>query len=411
MEKQKEYDWKDSNMALFGSDLEKNIKKAAAEGEEQWKGAGSEVGLKVWRIEQFKVVEWPRRRHGEFHEGDTYIVLNTYKPEPDPETGEAPDKLAWDIHFWIGTHSTQDEYGTAAYKTVELDHLLDDAAIQHREVMGHESELFLSYFVRGIKLLEGGTASGFRHVEEEVVETRLFQVKGVKGNLVLRQTKLSRSKMNSGDVFILDTGDVCYQWNGKEANVHEKRQAAEFCMALKSDRSGRCEVMTMDEGASDGKPDDEADPFWKHLPGKRKMLGITIGSIEVRGADDKKAGDDADVQARRLALYRIHEGVGLHAGKVRFTKCSVGAGDKVPKNLLNTGDVMLLDTGFHLFVWVGSGASTEEKQAGFPYAHRYIQDQKRPPVMPVTRLMEGRENAKFLEFVGPAVAQGCCTIC
>ena len=44
----------------------------------------------------------------------------------------------------------QDEYGTAAYKTVELDTYLDDKPIQHREVEGHESELFLSYFPAGI---------------------------------------------------------------------------------------------------------------------------------------------------------------------------------------------------------------------------------------------------------------------
>ena len=44
----------------------------------------------------------------------------------------------------------QDEYGTVAYKTVELDTFLDDAAIQHREVQGHESSLFKSYFSGGI---------------------------------------------------------------------------------------------------------------------------------------------------------------------------------------------------------------------------------------------------------------------
>lgn len=33
-------------------------------------------------------------------------------------------ELKYDLHFWIGQHSTQDEYGTAAYKTVELDTLV-----------------------------------------------------------------------------------------------------------------------------------------------------------------------------------------------------------------------------------------------------------------------------------------------
>ena len=105
--------------------------------------------------------------------GDSYIVLNTWKEEDEEE-------YQYDLHFWIGKYSTQgrelggvgpvgvgaprpissicfvtkicsssstqDEYGTAAYKTVELDTYHKDKPIQHREVQGFESELFQSYF-------------------------------------------------------------------------------------------------------------------------------------------------------------------------------------------------------------------------------------------------------------------------
>lgn len=57
-----------------------------------------------------KVKEW--KDVGTFYNGDSYIVLNTYKKSPNT------DALAWDIHFWLGHGTSQDEAGTAAYKTV-----------------------------------------------------------------------------------------------------------------------------------------------------------------------------------------------------------------------------------------------------------------------------------------------------
>jgi len=79
LKKAKQYDWKDSNMALFGSDLEKNVKKDAAATEVAWKGAGTKVGLQIWRIVQFKVKSWPKDDYGKFYSGDSYLILNTYQ--------------------------------------------------------------------------------------------------------------------------------------------------------------------------------------------------------------------------------------------------------------------------------------------------------------------------------------------
>ena len=203
-------DWQDTNVSLFGSDLEKKIKAAAADGEVQWEGQGEKVGVEVWRIEQFKVKAWPRSKYGRFHVGDSYIVLSTYLKDPTTQA------LAWDVHFWIGSESTADEYGTAAYKAVELDTKLGGEPVQHREVEGRESELFRGYFNR-LMYLKGGAASGFTHVEASVRETSLMQVKGRAGNIALKQVDTSRSAMNSGDVFILDCEEAIYQWNGAHA--------------------------------------------------------------------------------------------------------------------------------------------------------------------------------------------------
>jgi len=81
MLKEKKINIADTNMALFGTDIEKNIKRHAADGEPAWKEAGKEAGVQVWRVEQFKIVAWPKERYGQFYSGDSYIILRTYKKD------------------------------------------------------------------------------------------------------------------------------------------------------------------------------------------------------------------------------------------------------------------------------------------------------------------------------------------
>eukprot|EP00322_Chrysochromulina_rotalis_P031452 CAMPEP_0115852206 /NCGR_PEP_ID=MMETSP0287-20121206/12877_1 /TAXON_ID=412157 /ORGANISM="Chrysochromulina rotalis, Strain UIO044" /LENGTH=392 /DNA_ID=CAMNT_0003306261 /DNA_START=78 /DNA_END=1256 /DNA_ORIENTATION=- len=391
-------------MANFGTEIEKKVKQAAADGEPQWDDAGLKVGLQVWRIEQFKVVKWPKSKYGKFHRGDSYIILSTYVENPEVN----PDKLAYDVHFWIGDESTQDEYGTAAYKTVELDDKLRGLPVQHREVQGHESDLFLGYFPgKQLTYLAGGVDSGFRHVEgtEEQREPMLFQVKGRAGNILLTQVDLKRSAMNSGDVFILDSPDGLYQWNGSGSNAHERSKAAQFCTALKSDR-GSVTAVTFTEGQDDDEKG-AAAPFWKHLPGERTFLGLKVADIKVKTND--KGGDDKEVKAFTPTLYRID--VGMYQAKGVLTRVArMPPGKPATISKLKSSGAYLVDDGFHVHLWVGKGAPKILKAYSFPCAQQYLKSYKRPPVLPITKHNEGRETKEFLAFFGPAQEQACCII-
>ncbi|KAJ9592575.1 hypothetical protein L9F63_015750 [Diploptera punctata] len=116
-------------------------------------GAGTQPGLQIWRVERFNVVSVPAEKHGKFHIGDSYLVLNTKN-----------NRRSWDIHSWHGNETSNDESAVAAMKMVELDNLLGGGPVQHREDQGEESQMFRNYFPNGIEYLPGGVASGLRHV-------------------------------------------------------------------------------------------------------------------------------------------------------------------------------------------------------------------------------------------------------
>ncbi|KAK3761852.1 hypothetical protein RRG08_019430 [Elysia crispata] len=354
--KAKKYDWKDSNLALFGSDTEKQVKKDAAETEQAWKNAGKAPGLQIWRIVKFKVTHQPQDEYGKFYEGDSYIILNTYKEE---------EQLLYDVHFWIGKYSTQDEYGTAAYKTVELDTLLDDVPVQHREVMGHESSLFKSYFP-SISLLKGGADTGFRHVKPEEYKPRLLIVKGDRKAVTVTEVAMKRSKVTSDDVFILDKGLEIYQWNGSNCNKDEKYKAVQFVQQIKSDRGGKPSVETFDEN-------DGGDGFFSYMP------------------EDEDDEDDDDSESedenKTCELYRLSDA----SGAMEFEKTKEG---RVFKEDLNSKDVFILDQTKELFVWIGKNASDAERHNAMSYAHQFLQSSSHP-LSPITVVKEGKENPSF----------------
>jgi len=333
----------------------------------EWGTAGSAVGLEIWRIEKFRPVKQPKASYGAFFSGDSYIVLNTYR-----RAGR--QNLEWDVHFWLGKETSQDEMGVAAYKTVELDEYLGGGPIQHREVQGFESDLFQSYFPRGIRIMNGGIDSGFNKVKPKDYHPRLLQVKGRK-RVRLVEVALDAKSVNSGDVFILDLGLLLLQFNGKESRVFERNKATEICRALDDERGSVPEVVVFDEFT---KPE-EWPKEWTDRLGKGPYATAAEG------------GDDLafERQATGRSMFRLSNA----SGKLEMTK--VADGKDATRDKLDGKDAFIIDFGNEVFTWIGTAASREERRHGMNYAMDYLKKNGKPLTTPVTVALQGHESDYF----------------
>jgi len=368
MLKEEKIDIAQTNLALFGSDIEKEIKKLAAQGEPAWKTAGKAPGIQIWRVEKFQIKEWPQNQYGHFFDGDSYIVLHTYKKE---------DKLLYNVHFWLGLYTTQDEAGTAAYKTVELDDFLGGVPVQYREVQGSETESFLNLFPK-IVILHGGIESGFKHVEPEKYRPRLLHIKGTIKRTVVREVPLTHQSLNSGDVFILDEGLKIFQFQGKGASGGEKSKAAQIARGIDDERGSKVQIAVLeeaDEPKSTGQDKADWDKFWHSLGGKTAI------------APNDPASDHAVKVVRQI--YKVSDA----SGKLQFTEV------EFKKSSLHEDDAFVVSTGPVVFVWVGIKATVNEKKNALSFAQKYLNEHHDlPKTTPIVRVLSGAENDEFFSY-------------
>lgn len=365
---------KDSNLAHTGTIEHRSATKAAAETEVDWEGAGSKAGIQIWRVEnlrdengnpKFGINPWPEERYGNFYSGDSYVILHAI------DNGEDSDNvpLIYDIYFWIGRDSSQDEYGVAAYKAVELDDLLSDAPIQHREVQEHESDAFLSMFDNKINYLEGGIDSGFRSVDvDEKVKplsfpTRCYHVRRTGRATRCQQVPPSCESLNLGDAFVLDAGSVVYTWFGSECSPFEKSKAAEVGHNIIVGRTGQVDFVEDVE--------DDNEDFWDALGGK--------GYIK-EASEYEPDESSLEMETEMFVIAEVDS-------ILRVDKC-----DGVEKANLEPGNVFMVDTGKTIFVWIGEESSKREQLHAMSMVQDHIQGLKREMNTNVVRILQGQEE-------------------
>jgi gelsolin len=370
----------DSNVEKIGSKEDRAVKKGAAQTEDAWAGAGKKVGVEVWRVENHKakavgkkadfgVKRWPQKDFGKFWDGDSYIVLVTRKKLD--EEGKPTDAFEWDLHFWLGQDSTQDEMGVAAYKTVELDTLLDDGPVQYREVQNYETEKFLAVWegcLGGMTVMDGGIDGGFTHVEVDKYEPRLFRVtRSEGGSARVRQVKMDFGQICQSDCFVLDLGMKLCPFKGTGANKFEESKMREFIRQLDNDRGGKPEQLP-----------DNCPEFFAHF-------GVDK-DVEIR----EESEPEVRLVAREPVLYRLSLDGDAGDG---FSKISDAP---LSKSMLVSEDAFVVDAGDQIFAWVGKDANPAEKKEIMVKAMHFLaSDKSRPQHTPITRIWEGQVVAPF----------------
>lgn len=385
----KEYDIKDSNVELIGSDIDHKVKYASAQTEPAWNNGkiGQAAGLNVWRIENFQVIPWPQERTGEFYEGDSYIVLHSYKVGDK----DGKEKLCHEIFFWLGSKTTQDEAGTAAYKTVELDEFLHGAATQHREVQQAPSEEFMALFPR-LKILSGGVRSGFRHVDRdakaEPITTLLRIFKHPSGgraaSIVVHEVQPTWQSLDEEDVFVLDTSEKIWVWQGKKCSPMEKAKAAQVVHDLTLAKHIDVEVLSQAESRS-------------------RLVVDLLGGKDADHASLKCARPIQSSQkianeaSRPRRLFRLSDDSG------RLTFDLVKDSQTIRREDFDGNDVFVFDNGKVIYVWRGLRASKAEKSMWMKVVQMYVkqlqesQEGATAYLSPVATVVEGNETPAFFK--------------
>ncbi|KAF2983628.1 hypothetical protein EK904_005556 [Melospiza melodia maxima] len=255
--------------------------------------------IEVWRIENLEMQPVNPKMYGQFYGGDCYLVLYTYLRSGRPH---------YIIYMWQGRHASVDEITACALNAIELDRKYGDEAVQATEVPARASSL------------------------------------------------------NSNDVFLLSTSQVCYLWCGKGCSGDEREMAK-----MVADIVSRRDKHTILEGQ-------EPAEFWEALGGKAPY------------ASEKRFQEQVTHYQPRLFECSNQTGRFIMTEVVGFCQED-----------LDEDDVMLLDTWEEIFLWVGKASNTQERNEAIASAKEYLKTHPagRDLATPIILVKQGYEPLNF----------------
>uniref|UniRef100_A0A8C4TD54 Scinderin like b n=1 Tax=Erpetoichthys calabaricus TaxID=27687 RepID=A0A8C4TD54_ERPCA len=306
--------------------------------------------VEIWRVEGGDKVHIEPSSYGQFYGGDCYLILYSYK------TGGREQHI---IYTWQGLKATKDELAASAFLTVKLDDSMGGAPVQVRVTQGQEPPHLMSLFKGKPMIIHSGGTSR-KGGQSPSARTRLFHIRQ-SSSKATRAVEVSASacSLNTNDVFVLKSPEGTYVWKGVGASDEEMAAAKHVVSVL----GGK--VTDVSEGK-------EPAGFWAAVGGKKeyqtsKSLQKVIKPPRLFGCSNKTG---------RLIAEEV-------------------PGDFTQSDLA-TDDVMLLDTGDQIFLWIGDDANDVEKTGAPNIAKGYIDsDPSGRKGTPIVTIRQAHEPPTF----------------
>jgi len=330
--------------------------------------------MEAFVLEGKKFVKLPEEEKGVFHSGDSYVFLCRYWVDTNDDEEEHEDEsedFQCVVYFWQGRDSSNMGWLTFTFSLQKkFESLFGEKLEVVRMHQQQENLKFMSHFTNGL-IIKRGRRKEVRGPAWKP-QTDFFQLRS-NGSCLYRRTvqiKNDSSLLNSCFCYILkvpfdaeDKSGIVYVWIGEKADAEEARVAEDIAYSLYDTESFSLQVLNEGE--------EPENFFWVGL-GERKAY--------------EKEADFMNY----TRLFRCSNEKGY------FTvseKCSDFCQDDLADD-----DIMILDTGVQVFLWMGPRCSEVEIKLAYKSAQVYIQNLRAKQPEKPRRLfvtIMGKESKRF----------------
>ena len=211
-------------------------------------------------------------------------------------------------------------------------------------------------------------------------KSRLWAVKG-RRRIRSYQVDLTYKSLNKGDVFILETPTVIFQWNGSECNRLERTKGKDITSRMLRQRAStimgnsKPDVITLDE---DDNEEEQMFNFWKEIGGKGEI------------APASSAPDDLQIENYLDTITKLYS--------VKDNGDIEPIDGKLIIEMLDSNSCFLLDCKNEIYVWIGKNSTKELRSISMSKANELMENgEQRSKFTEIYRVTEGGESVFFCE--------------